>query len=86
VSIEDKYAKLVLEYLEYLKAHNPEGIFLFPSGKAVFDHYLIINDKPLSGSQLLRLIKPLNHRLWLHLFREMKGAEIARDKGNNLTA
>jgi integrase len=86
VLISDKWAKMILEYVDYLKAHNPEGIYLFPSGKAVFDNYIILNDKSLSGRQLLRLIKPLNKKLWLHLFREMKGAEIARDLGNNLTA
>lgn len=86
VSCDDKYAKLILEYVDYLKAKNPEGVFLFPSGKAVFNTYVIRNSRSLSGRQLLRLIKPLNHRLWLHLFREMKGAEIAKDLGNSVTA
>jgi integrase len=86
VSLEDRYAKLIREYVDYLRKENPEGVYLFPSGKAVFDHYVIINDRPLSGSQLLRLVKPLNHKLWLHLFREMKGAEISADLGNSVTA
>lgn len=86
VSIEDKYAKLILEYVDYLHKVNPSGVFLFPSGKAVFNTYVIINTRSLSGRQLLRLIKPLNHRLWLHLFREMKGAEVSRDLGMNLNA
>jgi len=86
VIVNDKYAKLILEYIDYLKTHNPDGLFLFPSGKAVFSNYFIDNSKALSGRQLLRLIKPLNHRLWLHLFREMKGSEIAKDLGDNIIA
>lgn len=86
ISTEDKYAKLILEYVEHLKKVNPTGIYLFPSGKAVFNRYFIHNLTPLSGRQLLRIIKPLNPKLWLHLFREMKGAEIAKDLGNNIIA
>jgi len=86
VLLEDKYAKLILEYVAWLQQNNPNGIYLFPSGRAVFSTYVIINAAHLSGSQLLRLIKPLNRKLWLHLFREMKGAEIARDLGNKVTA
>jgi len=86
VNLEDKYARLIIEYVEWLRQNNPEGIYLFPSGKAVFSHYVILNERSLSGSQLLRLIKPLNRKLWLHLFREMKGAEIARELGGNITA
>lgn len=86
VSLEDKYAKLILEYMEFLTVNHPEVTYLFPSGKAIFSNYFIDNSKPLSGRQLLRLIKPLNKRLWLHLFRELKGSEIARDMGDNIIA
>ena len=86
VSLEDKYAKLILEYMEFLNINHPEVTYLFPSGKAIFDNYWIDNSRPLSGRQLLRLIKPLNHKLWLHLFREAKGAEIAQDLGDNIIA
>jgi len=84
VDVNDKYAKLILEYVAYLKGINPEGVYLFPSGKAVFQHYVIDNSRPLSGRHLLRLIKPLNKKLWLHLFREMRGAEVARESNNNI--
>jgi integrase len=84
VSLEDKYARLIIEYLDYLKEHNPKGMYLFPSGKAVFSNYYIDNSRSLSGRQLLRLIKPLNKALWLHLFRELKGSEIAKESGNNI--
>jgi integrase len=60
VSLEDKYAKLILEYLDFLTANHPEVSYLFPSGKAVFSRYYIDSSRPLSGRQLLRLIKPLN--------------------------
>jgi hypothetical protein len=46
----------------------------------------VFEDQHLSGRQLLRLIKPLNPEAWLHLFRETKGAEIAKDKGRTLDA
>ena len=47
---------------------------------------MIFLDQHLSGRQLLRLIKPLNENAWLHLFRETKGAEIAREKGRTIDA
>jgi hypothetical protein len=52
----------------------------------VFQNYIVDYDKHLSGRQLLRLTKPLNETLWLHLLRETKGAEISRDLGMNITA
>jgi hypothetical protein len=84
VSCEDYYAKLIIEYLEYLKEKVPNCIFLFPSGKAIFQNYMIIPDKHLSGRQLLRLIKPLNRKAWLHLFRDHVAAKIARDSGDTI--
>ena len=86
VNTRDKYAKLILEYLDYLEAYIPKAKYLFPSGKAVFQNYFVYEDKHLSGRQLLRLIKPLNEKMWLHLLRETKGAEISRDLGMNITA
>jgi hypothetical protein len=86
VNTRDKYAKLIIEYLDYLEQHIPKAKFLFPSGKAVFQNYFVHEDKHLSGRQLLRLIKPLNRKMWLHLLRETKGAEISRDLGMNITA
>lgn len=86
VNTRDKYAKMIIEYVTYLKDYTPEAKFLFPSGKAVFQNYFVIKDKHLSGRQLLRLIKPLAPTLWLHLLRETKGAEISRDLGMNITA
>jgi integrase len=87
VDVNDKYAQLILDYLEYLSEHYPEAKYVFPSGVEVFGaSYMIFEDQHLSGRQLLRLIKPLNENAGLHLFRETKGAEIARAKGRTLDA
>jgi integrase len=86
VSKNDKYARLILEYLSYLERVFPETIWLFSSGHSVFGSYIIQPSKHLSGRQLLNLIKPLNRFAWLHLFRETKGAEIAKELGRNLRA
>jgi integrase len=85
VSVQDKYAKLILEYMEFLKANHDETPWLFPSGKTVFgESYIIYPEKHLSGRHMLSLIKPLNPSAWMHLFRETRGAEVARDKGRSL--
>jgi len=86
VNTRDRYAKMVLEYSDYLNEYIPKAKFLFPSGKRVFQNYFVVSDDHLSGRQLLRLIKPLNEKMWLHLLRETKGAEISRDLGMNITA
>jgi integrase len=87
VDVNDKYAKLILDYLKFLEREYPNAKYVFPSGTEVFGtSYMIFPDQHLSGRQLLRLIKPLNENAWLHLFRETKGAEIARDLGMTITA
>jgi integrase len=83
--IDTPLCSAIMEYYEYLKQENPKGKWLFPSGISVFgESYIMRNENHLSGRQLLRLIKPLNASAWLHLFRETKGANIARDGGRNL--
>lgn len=94
ISLSDKYATPINAYVDWIRHNNQlNSIFdkpvkyLFPSGKSVFGETYIINrEKPLSGSQLLRIIKALKRDVWLHLFRETKGAEIAKAYGRNLTA
>jgi integrase len=87
ISLNDKYATYILQYLAYLKNHYPESNYLFPSGMTVFgETYIIFPDAPLSGSQLLRIVKSLNRTAWLHLFRETAGAQIAKEKGRTLDA
>jgi len=54
VSVADKYAKLILEYVDYLTVKYPDAEFLFPSGKTVFGQtYVVLGDRALSGRQLL---------------------------------
>jgi integrase len=87
VDVKDKYAHLIIEYLDFLNENYPEAKYVFPSGQEVFgSNYVVFWDRHLSGRQLLRLIKPLSETVWLHLFRETKGAEIAREKGRTLDA
>jgi len=87
VDVRDKYCKLILEYVEFVKANYPGSVFLFPSGRNVFGKsYVVFNDAHLSGSQLLRLIKQLNPQVWLHLFRELKGKEISEKLGRTLAS
>ncbi len=87
IDVTDKYAALILEYLDYLSEHYPTAKYVFPSGAELFGKsYIIFADQHLSGRQLLRLIKPLNEKVWLHLYRETKGAEIAKAKGRTLDA
>ena len=87
VSVADRYAQLIIEYLEFLDKEYPEAQFVFPSGIEVFGvSYVTLPDSHLSGRQLLRIMKPLSPTAWLHLFRETKGAEIAKAKGRTLDA
>jgi integrase len=85
VSVSDKYARMIIEFYDYVKDTYPEAKFLFSSGVSVFgEGYMLFPESHLSGRHLLRLIKPLNKTVWLHLLRETKGAEIAKEYGNNL--
>lgn len=79
--IEDSnfHAKIIIEYLEYMKEKHPESKYLFPSTKNVFGlRTSFYYDEHLSGSQIWRIIKGLNPRGWVHLFRETKGAQVVR--------
>jgi integrase len=82
--LSDKYAKIVLEYYEFVREKYPESKFLFPSGKDVFGSYMIYPDKALSGRQMLAIVSELNPDLWLHLLRKKKGSEVARKYGRTL--
>lgn len=84
IDLKDKYAPYILLYFDYLEQNYPEVKYLFPSGYPVFGSaYVVEPGAHLSGSQLLRLIKPLTNG-WLHLFRSTKGEETARQHGRTL--
>ncbi len=89
VALDDRYTHHIIDYLNYLKQHysSPELKYLFPSGRIVFgETYQVLGYNHLSGSQLLRIIKPLNETAWMHLFRDTKGAQIAQEKGRTIDA
>jgi hypothetical protein len=86
VSLEDKYALMILEYVIYMKAHYPTCTYVFPSGKCFFgDTYLLDETRGLSGSQLLKILKALAPTTWLHLWRELIGKEIC-EEDSSITA
>lgn len=85
ISVQDKYAPYIIDYYSYVKTNFPQCEYLFPSNTYSFGY--LTETKPnrhLSESQLLKSIKPLNNRCWLHLFRETKGAEIAQQYKNDI--
>ena len=88
INVSDKYAIHISLYLEHVAKNYPQTKFLFPSGIEVFGERYVLTreDKHLTGRQVLRLIKPLNPSAWMHLFRETKGAEIAKQEGDKLRA
>jgi len=83
--ISDKYARLIVAYFEYMKKTYPNVKFLFPSGKEMFgSRYLLNNQKALSGRQILNIVKELDPSVWMHLYRKLKGSEVARKYGRTL--
>lgn len=77
--LTSQFAQYIMEYLDYMKQHHPKCKFLFPSVRSIFGQALFFYpDKPLSGRQILRIIKQLNPKAWCHLFRETRGAEVVR--------
>jgi integrase len=87
IKLKDRYIKNILKYLDYLKDNFPEAKYVFPSGYNLFgEKYHIIPDKHLSGRQILNLIKELNPKAWVHLFRDFVGGEIARKRGDSIIA
>lgn len=86
VALTDKYAQHITAYLDYLVTKYPKAVYLFPRGKAIFTNYMVIEDQHISGRQVLRIVKTLDPTTWCHLFRDGKGAEIARDIPNKLLA
>ena len=85
-SIEAKspFAIHIINYWKYVKTEIPNAKFLFPSGKAIYNKYFIHNENHLEGQSLLLIVKSLNSDLWMHLFRELKGGEIAKKFGRTI--
>jgi integrase len=87
ISVNDKYAKYVIAYMNLLSKIAPRSVFLFPSGKELFGgKYMFYNNRHLQRAQLLNIIKSLNEKAWIHLFRETVGGEIAHKLGRSVSA
>jgi integrase len=89
VALTDKYTHYILDYHTYLTENygGPELKYVFPSGRMVYgETYQVLGENHLSGSQILRIIKPLDETAWMHLFRDTKGAQIAQEKGRTIDA
>jgi integrase len=87
ISLSDKYAQPIIDYLVYVNEKFPESKYLFPSNQYSFGNLITVNpEEHLTPGQLLRIVKPLDKTVWLHLFREAVGAGISRDLGLNLLA
>lgn len=87
IDLDDKYGKHLVEYYNYMKEHHPNSQYLFPSGKTVFGQsYIFYEDIHIHPKHLLRILKSLKHDTWMHLYRETKGAQVAKEKGRNLDA
>src|SRR3990170_1328522 len=84
VAVTSPYAKIIIDYWEYVKERIPESVYLFPAGKAIFDDYEIDDKHHISDWTLLYIVKELNPNCWLHLFREMVGGEVAKEHGRTL--
>jgi integrase len=71
------YAKIIMEYLAYLKQHYPDAIYVFPSGHMVCGlTYVVYPFSHLRGRQLLRIVKVLNEKDWCHLHRERRASKV----------
>jgi hypothetical protein len=84
VDLNNPFAKIIVEYWNYVKTNLPRAKFLFPAGKAIFSKYMIDNENHLEGQSLLLIVKSLDKNLWMHLFRELKGGEVAKKFGRTI--
>lgn len=78
------FVQIIIEYWDYVKNNFPNAKFLFPAGKAIYNKYMVNNEEHLQGQSLLLIVKDLDPNLWLHLFRELKGGEVAKAFGRTI--
>lgn len=84
VKLTSPYAKIIVDYWRYVKTEYPKSVYLFPFGWMVFGEYLIDDSRHIGAQTLLTIVKFLNPDAWMHLFREMKGGEVAKKHGATL--
>ncbi|MHA1483468.1 MAG: hypothetical protein ACTSQA_08555 [Candidatus Heimdallarchaeaceae archaeon] len=75
--LTSRYAIFILDYLRFLeeKVHTE---FIYPSGRNVFDCYVIDKNKMANPKLVYRIVKQLNPKAWTHLFREKRAVEVIR--------
>jgi integrase len=77
--LTSRWAKMILEYAEFLKRNHPNCKWLFPSGRTMFGQaYLIDQTKHAHGQEVWRIIKKLNPNDWPHLHREKRAVKVIR--------
>jgi integrase len=73
---EDPYAKYIKEYLSFIDLFFPEPPkYLFPQCFNVFGTISFKLRKSIGDKTVFNIIKRLNPKAWVHLFRETVGAE-----------
>jgi integrase len=75
--LTSRWAKMILEYAEFLKQKYPSCRWLFPSGRTIFGQtYVIDESKHAIGQQIWRIVKKLNPNDWPHLHRERRAVQV----------
>ncbi|GEM_PF-763494 len=75
--LSNPFVQMIIEYYSYIKRNHPTTKYLFPLGKALFNEYKIFENRHIDGDRLFRIVKEINPDLWMHLFRELVGGEVA---------
>ncbi len=84
VKLSSPYAQFIIQYWKYVKQTYPEAVYVFPAGKSIFGVYTVFNEDHIDGRTLLNVTKFLNPNAWIHLFRDTKGAEVAKACGRTI--
>ncbi len=76
----DSTVKNIIDYWMFLQTTYPDITVMFPrTFWSPCTNKFVIQDKSISGRQVLRIVKASNENSWCHLYRETVGAEIIRD-------
>jgi integrase len=89
VEADSKFGSIIITYLIFMRTKVPNSKYLFPAGREIIDgtaKYIIDMNNHIGGRTLLNIVKSLNPKSWMHLFRELKGQEIVEQYGDTITA
>jgi integrase len=78
------FAQIILEYRNFVHEKYPKAKFLFPYGTSIWGTYHFDFNDHINGRTILNIVKALDSNAWAHLFRERRGAAIARKNGRSL--